>query len=48
MGDFEAGAKARLPHSTPPSPQRRLGATRWTGDWADVGTPQRLRALDAA
>ena len=49
MGDFEAGAKARLrPYLDAAIARRRLGATRWTGDWADVGTPQRLRALDAA
>jgi MurNAc alpha-1-phosphate uridylyltransferase len=23
--------------------ERRLGATRWTGRWIDVGTPQRWR-----
>lgn len=25
--------------------QRRLGGTRWAGDWADVGTPERLASL---
>jgi MurNAc alpha-1-phosphate uridylyltransferase len=24
----------------------RLGGTRWTGAWTDVGTPERLAALD--
>ena len=49
MGDFEAGAKARLrPYLDAAIARRRLGATRWAGDWADVGTPERLRALDQA
>jgi MurNAc alpha-1-phosphate uridylyltransferase len=26
----------------------RLGATRWEGGWTDVGTPERLAAIDAA
>ena len=49
MNDFEADTKARLrPYLDAAITRRRLGATRWTGDWADVGTPERLRALDAA
>ncbi len=48
MADFEVGAKARLrPYLDAAIVQQRLGATRWSGDWADVGTPERLRALDA-
>ncbi|MFT3664049.1 N-acetylmuramate alpha-1-phosphate uridylyltransferase MurU [Piscinibacter sp.] len=48
MTDFAPGEKARLrPYLDAAIVQRRLGATRWTGDWADVGTPERLRALDA-
>ena len=48
MGDFEVGTKARLrPYLDAAIAQRRLGATAWPGAWADVGTPQRLRALDA-
>lgn len=49
MGDFEVGAKARLrPYLDAAIAQRRLGASAWPGAWADVGTPERLRALDAA
>ena len=49
MGDFEVGAKARLrPYLDAAISQRRLGATVWPGTWADVGTPERLRALDGA
>lgn len=48
MGDFELGTKARLrPYLDAAITQRRLGATAWPGPWADVGTPERLRALDA-
>ena len=48
MTDVEVGAKARLrPYLDAAIAQRRLGATRWPGAWADVGTPERLRALDA-
>lgn len=28
--------------------QRRIGAQAWNGQWADVGTPERLQALNAA
>jgi MurNAc alpha-1-phosphate uridylyltransferase len=48
MVDFEVGAKARLrPYLDAAIAQRRLGAAYWSGGWADVGTPDRLRALDA-
>ncbi len=47
MGDFEVGAKARLrPYLDAAIAQRRLGATAWPGAWADVGTPERLAALN--
>ena len=49
MRDFEAGERARLrPYLDAAIVQRRLGASAWAGVWADVGTPERLRALDAA
>jgi MurNAc alpha-1-phosphate uridylyltransferase len=48
MGDFAIGAKARLrPYLDAAIAQRRLGASAWPGAWADVGTPERLRALDS-
>ncbi len=47
MNDFEVGAKARLrPYLDAAIAQRRLGATAWPGAWADVGTPERLAALN--
>ncbi|MGD9831768.1 MAG: NDP-sugar synthase [Piscinibacter sp.] len=47
MGDVEVGAKARLrPYLDAAIAQRRLGATAWAGAWADVGTPERLKALN--
>lgn len=47
MGDFAVGAKARLrPYLDAAIVQRRLGAQRWHGRWTDVGTPQRLAALN--
>lgn len=47
MGDFAVGAKARLrPYLDAAIAQRRLGAQRWEGGWTDVGTPQRLVALN--
>lgn len=47
MGDFEVGQKARLrPYLDAAIARRRLGAQRWEGRWADVGTPQRLAALN--
>ncbi len=49
MTDFELGGQARLrPYLDAAIAQGRLGATPWAGDWADVGTPERLRALDAS
>ena len=49
MGALPVGEKARLrPYLDAAIAQRRLGAQRWGGLWADVGTPQRLAALDAA
>ncbi len=49
MTDLEPGARARLrPYLDAAIAQRRLGATLWRGDWADVGTPERLQALDSA
>jgi MurNAc alpha-1-phosphate uridylyltransferase len=27
--------------------ERRIGAERWDGEWTDVGTPERLQALNA-
>jgi MurNAc alpha-1-phosphate uridylyltransferase len=48
MNDFDVGAKARLrPYLDAAIALRRLGASRWDGAWADVGTPERLAALDA-
>jgi MurNAc alpha-1-phosphate uridylyltransferase len=49
MAELPAGAKARLrPYLDEAIAQGRLGATVWAGAWEDVGTPQRLQALDAA
>lgn len=49
MGDFESGSQARLrPYLDAAIAQCRLSATVWAGAWADVGTPERLRALDAS
>jgi N-acetyl-alpha-D-muramate 1-phosphate uridylyltransferase len=49
MADLLLGEKARLrPYLDAAIAQRRLGAQRWDGAWADVGTPERLRALDEA
>lgn len=46
MTDFEPGAKAKMkPYLDAAIAQRRLGAELWPGDWADVGTPGRLAAL---
>lgn len=47
MNDFDTGAKARLrPYLDAAIAQQRLGATAWPGAWADVGTPERLAALN--
>lgn len=49
MAELPLGGKARLrPYLDAAIAQRRLGAQRWDGAWADVGTPERLRALDEA
>lgn len=49
MGDLAVGQKARLrPCLDAAIAQHRLGGARWNGTWADVGTPERLRALDTA
>lgn len=48
MGDFDVGAKARMrPYLDAAIAARRLGAELWPGHWADVGTPERLAALQA-
>jgi MurNAc alpha-1-phosphate uridylyltransferase len=47
MADLPLGVKARLrPWLDQAIAQRRLAATLWSGTWADVGTPERLRVLD--
>ncbi len=49
MAELPLGEKARLrPYLDAAIAQQRLGAQRWDGTWADVGTPERLRALDEA
>ena len=49
MAELPLGRKARLrPYLDTAIAQRRLGAQLWIGAWADVGTPERLAALDAA
>lgn len=49
MAELPLGEKARLrPYLDTAIGLRRLGAQRWDGAWADVGTPERLRALDEA
>lgn len=48
MADLLPGGKARLrPYLDAAIARRRLGGQRWDGPWADIGTPERLRALDA-
>jgi MurNAc alpha-1-phosphate uridylyltransferase len=48
MADLPAGAKAPLrPYLDAAIARRALGAERWTQGWTDVGTPERLAALDA-
>jgi N-acetyl-alpha-D-muramate 1-phosphate uridylyltransferase len=49
MAGLPLGEKARLrPYLDEAIARRQLGARRWDGGWADVGTPERLRALDEA
>ena len=46
MADLPLGTKARLrPYLDAAIAQGRLGASRYLGPWADVGTPARLDAL---
>ena len=46
MPTLPPGAKARLrPYLDAAMAQGRLGATAYAGPWADVGTPERLAAL---
>lgn len=46
MSDLAAGAKARLrPYLDRAIAQQRVGASRYDGPWADVGTPERLADL---
>ncbi len=46
MRDFAPGARARMrPYLDAAIAAGRLDAELWPGDWADVGTPERLAAL---
>jgi len=48
MADLPVGAKAPLrPYLEAAIDRRRLGAERHAGRWTDVGTPERLAALDS-
>jgi MurNAc alpha-1-phosphate uridylyltransferase len=48
MADLPSGAKAPLrPYLDAAIERRVLGAERWLEAWTDVGTPERLAALDA-
>lgn len=48
MADLPAGAKAPLrPYLDAAITRRALGAARLPGRWTDVGTPERLAALNA-
>ncbi|NML16230.1 nucleotidyltransferase family protein [Azohydromonas caseinilytica] len=48
MADLPHGAKAPLrPYLDAAIGRGALGAQRWCGGWTDVGTPERLAALDA-
>ena len=48
MADVAVGTAARLrPYLDQAIAQRRLGAERYGGAWADVGTPKRLTELNA-
>lgn len=47
MADLPAGTKAPLrPYLEAAIARRALGAERWNGGWTDVGTPERLAALN--
>ena len=49
MADLPAGRPAKLrPYLDAAIGARQLGAERYDGAWADVGTPARLAALNAA
>ncbi len=49
MAELPVGAKARLrPYLDAAIAQRRLAAAHYRGAWADVGTPERLAALNRA
>lgn len=49
MRELPPGAKAPLrPYLDAAIAQRALGASLWRGEWHDVGTPERLAALNAA
>jgi MurNAc alpha-1-phosphate uridylyltransferase len=48
MRDLAPGTKAPLrPYLEAAIAQRALGAALWHGEWTDVGTPERLAALNA-
>lgn len=48
MAGLAPGTKAKLrPYLDAAIAQRRLAAQHWAGDWTDVGTPERWRALNA-
>ena len=48
MAELRPGDRARLrPYLDAAIGQGRLGASVWDGTWTDVGTPQRLEALNA-
>ena len=48
MADLPSGTKAPLrPYLEAAIARRALGAERWNGGWTDVGTPERLAALNA-
>jgi N-acetyl-alpha-D-muramate 1-phosphate uridylyltransferase len=47
MADIAPGAKAKLrPYLDAAIAQRRVAAEHWHGEWADVGTPDRLAQLN--
>ena len=47
MRDLAPGGKAALrPYLEAAIDRRALGATLWQGEWTDVGTPERLAALN--
>ncbi|MFA7666785.1 MAG: nucleotidyltransferase family protein [Burkholderiaceae bacterium] len=49
FADLDPDAPARLaPLLRTAAAQGRVGAERYDGRWADIGTPERLAALDAA